>query len=260
MPEVEAVCRRLRECLPGLRIREARVVRCAAKELESAVARRTVTAIDRRGKHILIRLSGGFTLHVHLRMSGNLFAIPDHRLSSSSARIVMEMSGGSGLVLEDPRALARAEAVQTRAINAEMDMLGPEPLSPAFTLDWLMGKARACRQPTKLFLMDQTKVAGLGNIYAAEALFRARISPRKSMQTLARARVERLYHAIVGVLQDAVQSAYPAYAGPGEFQEAESFPLAVYGRQGEPCPVCGAGIRRLMQGGRSTYYCPGCQK
>ncbi|MBK5293066.1 MAG: bifunctional DNA-formamidopyrimidine glycosylase/DNA-(apurinic or apyrimidinic site) lyase [Acidobacteriia bacterium] len=260
MPEVEAVCRRLRGQLVGLRIRSARVLRCADKALEQAVIRRTVTAVDRRGKHILIRLSGGITVHVHLRMSGNLFMIPDHRLSGASARIIVALAGGTGLVLEDPRALARAEAVGTRLINGEMEKLGPEPLSPVFTPDWLLEKARGCRQPAKLFLMDQTKVAGLGNIYAAEALFQARINPRKPMQTLARMRVERLYSAIVGILKDAVQSAYLAYSGPGDFQEAESFPLAVYGRQGEPCHACGATIRRLMQGGRSTYYCPGCQK
>ena len=169
------------------------------------------------------------------------------------------MVGGRALVLEERRALARAEAVETKVINAEMEKLGPEPLSSAFRAGWLMGRARRWRQPAKLFLMDQTKVAGLGNIYAAEALFRAGINPCILMQTLAPVRLDRLYKAIVGILKDAVQSAYPAYAGPGDFQEAESFPLAVYGRQGEPCHACGGKIRRLMQGGRSTYYA-GCQK
>lgn len=261
LPEVEAVCRKLRESAPGHRITSAKVFRCAPPALEEAARGRTVASVDRLGKHILLRLTGGVTLHTHLRMSGNLFAIPDHRLHGSGARVLLRLANGTGIVLEDPRALARMEPVETAAIDRELAAgLGPEPLSPAFTLEWFRQAARSSRQPAKLFLMDQARVAGLGNIYAAEALHRARLDPRKPMNRTSRAKVEALHREIVALLHDAVQSAIFAYGGPGKFAEAESFPIAVYGREGEPCDRCKRLIRRIAQGGRSTYFCPGCQR
>jgi formamidopyrimidine-DNA glycosylase len=134
-----------------------------------------------------------------------------------------------------------------------------EPLSDAFTLDYLITAARA-RKPAKLFLMDQQHIAGLGNIYAAEALFRSRIHPAKLISKLRRPKLEALFHAIRDVLQEAVLSSEAAYSVPGRFQEAESFACSVYDREGEPCFVCSRKIRRITQGGRSTYYCPTCQK
>ncbi len=261
LPEVEAVCRKLRPAAVGRRIESASVIRCGGLGIEEAVPGRSIEAVDRVGKHILIRLSGAVTLHTHLRMSGNLFAIPDHRLRGHRARVVLCLRGGTGIVLEDPRALARMELVETAAIDARLRrQLGPEPLSPLFTPAWLGTEARSSRQPAKLFLMDQGRVAGLGNIYVAEALHRARVNPRRPVNRMSPARILSLHGAIVAILEDAVQSAISAYAGPGEFVEAETFPLAVYGREGEPCGACGRTIRRIVQGGRSTYYCPGCQK
>ncbi len=261
LPEVEAVCRKLRERAPGSRITSAKVFRCAPATLEESARGRTIRAVDRLGKHILLRLSGGVTLHTHLRMSGNLFAIPDHRLHGAGARVVLGLSHGAGIVLEDPRALARMEPAETEVIDRKLAAgLGPEPLSPAFTLDWFREESRVSRQPAKLFLMDQTRVAGLGNIYAAESLYRARVNPRKLMNALSPAKVDSLHGEIVAVLRDALQSAIFAYGGPGKFAEAESFPIAVYGREGEPCDRCGRVIRRIAQGGRSTYFCPGCQR
>jgi formamidopyrimidine-DNA glycosylase len=261
LPEVEAVCARLRAEFPGLAVTGATVFRCAPKDLPRLVRNRTIGAVDRMGKHILLRLSGGWTLHTHLRMSGNLFSIPDHRFHGDKARVVLQLEGGGGIVLEDPRALARMDPVRTAAVDAKLaGQLGPEPLSSAFTADWFAALARQSRQPSKIFLMDQSRVSGLGNIYAAEALFRAGIHPRKRMASLARPRLRRLHAVIEEVFRDAVQSAKAAYAGPGEFGEAETFPLSVYDRENEPCRTCGSTIRRIAQGGRSTYYCPGCQR
>lgn len=261
LPEVEAVCRKLRQSAPGLRITSAKVFRCAPALLEESVRGRSILAVDRLGKHILLRLSDGVTLHTHLRMSGNLFAIPDYRFHSAGARVVLRLTNGEGIVLEDPRALARMEPVETETIDRKLAAgLGPEPLSPEFTPEWFRDEARQSRQPAKLFLMDQARVAGLGNIYAAESLFRARVDPRKAVNRLSRAKLEALHGEIVAVLRDAVQSAVSAYGSPGKFAEAESFPIAVYGREGEPCERCGSVIRRIAQGGRSTYFCPGCQR
>lgn len=261
LPEVEAVCRKLREAVPGHRITSAAVFRCAPPALAEAVEGRAIEAVDRLGKHILLRLSGGVSLHTHLRMSGNLFTIPDHRFHSARARVVLRLDNGAGLVLEDPRALARMEAVESAGIDERLAAgLGPEPASPAFTLEWFREQARASRQPAKIFLMDQRRVAGLGNIYAAEALYRAGADPRKAMNRTSAAKIAALHREIVAVVQDAVQSAISAYGGPGKFAEAESFPIAVYGREGEPCGRCARAIRRIVQGGRSTYFCPGCQR
>ncbi|MEZ5352228.1 MAG: bifunctional DNA-formamidopyrimidine glycosylase/DNA-(apurinic or apyrimidinic site) lyase [Bryobacteraceae bacterium] len=260
MPEVEAVCRKLRPVATGRVIEEARILRCAPAEMAPTVRGRRVVGVDRAGKHILIRLAGDVTIHTHLRMSGNLFVIPDHRFASSRARVVLELDGGGGIVLEDARALARMEAGATAEIEASIADLGVEPLGPEFTFERFAAMARGSRQPAKLFLMDQTRVAGLGNIYVAEALFQARVDPRKPMQRLTLRKLRGLHAAIVNTLTHAVQSAVVAYSRPGGFGEAEEFPRAVYGREGAPCVACRRAIRRIAQGGRSTYYCPGCQR
>ncbi|MBM3736281.1 MAG: bifunctional DNA-formamidopyrimidine glycosylase/DNA-(apurinic or apyrimidinic site) lyase [Acidobacteria bacterium] len=261
LPEVEAVCRKLRPAVVDRKIVSADIRRCAPVGTAERVSGRSILAVARVGKHILIRLSAAVTLHVHLRMSGNLFAIPDHRFCGASARILFRLNDGSGMVLEDPRALARVEVCETAELDRALSAAaGPDPLTPAFTAAAFAGLARASRQPAKLFLMDQRRVSGLGNIYAAEALYRARVDPRKPIQRLTKPRLDRLHSAIVSVLSDAVQSAVSAYAGPGEFLEAESFPIHVYGREGEPCAVCRTPIRRISQGGRSTYFCPACQR
>jgi formamidopyrimidine-DNA glycosylase len=194
-------------------------------------------------------------------MTGNLFAIPDWRLHSVRARAIFEMEDGSGLVFEDPRALGRIDLLPTAPLLARLDrQLGPEPLSPEFTPALFRDAARASRQPAKLFLMDQRRLAGLGNIYAAEALFEARIDPRRPLRRLRPARLDALHWAIVRILKDAVESAWNAYSGPGIWAEGETFACQVYGREGQPCPACGKAIRRIPQGGRSTYFCANCQR
>lgn len=261
LPEVEAVVRRLRDRVAGGRIRQVKVFRCATAEVEEQLPGRRILGVERRAKHILIRLSGGLTLHTHLRMTGNLFAIPDARLHTDRARVVIALQGGAGIVYEDPRALGRMCLRETRELDAELAAtLGPEPLGAEFTSERFLEMARGSRQPAKLFLMDQRKVAGLGNIYVAEALFRARIDPRKPVGSLSPRRLAALHEEIVTVLQDAVESAWIAYGVPGQFSEGESFDCQVYGREGQPCTRCGKRIRRLPQGGRSTYYCPSCQR
>jgi len=260
LPEVEAVCRRLRDEGLDERIRGVRIFRCATDAVAALTPGRRIERVERRGKHILVHLSGSVMLHVHLRMSGNFFRIPDHRLFSTYARTILELRGGAGLVLEDPRALARMHAGPSAEIEAAIAGVGVEPLSRLFTQAWLQAEARRSRLPMKLFLMDQSRLAGLGNIYTAEALYRARIDPKRQANVVSAAKLGLLHGTIVEILNDAVQSAVAAYSGPGQFREAESFSLAVYDREGEPCTRCRRIIRRIQQGGRSTYYCPGCQR
>lgn len=266
LPEVEAVCRKLRRDAVGETIVMVRVERPAVTRpqvptqlaVESTGAQ--ILAVERRGKNILLRLSNQRTLRVHLRMTGNLVVIPDIRFRPALVRAWFELGSGKGLVFEDPRVLGKIHVYATADVGSLEGDVGVEPLSEAFTPALFRTLAAKSRQPSKLFLMDQRKVAGLGNIYAAEALFRARVHPEKPMQRLRTPVVDRLYEAIDGVLREAVESAASAYQMPGVASEGEWFPVKVYGREGEPCAVCGRRIKRIAQGGRSTYFCPGCQR
>lgn len=261
LPEVEAVCRKLRREAMGARITEANIQRRRITspqdpaEAES-LASGTIDRIDRRAKNIRIRLSSGLTMHVHLRMTGNLYVIPDHRLRPLATSAWFTFEDGRALLFEDTRGLG---TLQVRADDDDAG-LGPEPLSRAFTPDVLIRTARASKQPAKLFLLDQRRIAGLGNIYAAEALHAARINPKRAISRNNEAKLRALHAAIVRILRDAVRSACIAYSRPGRFREAEGFSPAVYDREGEACLGCGRPIRRITQGGRSTYYCPHCQR
>ena len=266
LPEVEVVCRKLRKDAAGARIVAARILRPRTSHpqkpalVETLVSGRTIETVSRRGKNILIGISGGLVIRVHLRMTGNLYVIPDVRFRPKATRACFELDGGRGLVFEDQRALGVLNVWQVGEAAALLDELGLEPLSRKFTVRALAGAARQSRKPAKLFLMDQRHVAGLGNIYAAEALFRARIHPAKPMNRIPPGKLPALHAAIVQVLREALRSASVAFSRPGEFDEAGDFPLSVYDREGEPCFVCRRKIRRLVQGGRSTYFCPGCQR
>jgi formamidopyrimidine-DNA glycosylase len=266
LPEVEAVCRRLRRDAPLAAIvavhfpRPAICVPQSHKTLARKIAGRSIESIDRRGKHILIHLSGSATLHIHLGMTGDLYVVSDIRFRPASARAWFDIEDGRAILYTDPRALGRIHIHPTSDIDRHLSHIGIEPLDPSFTAATLAALAHTSRSPVKAFLLDQRHIAGIGNIYAAEALFQARIDPRRISSSLSRPRLHRLHAAIVDVLRRAVESATLAYMQPGRFGEAEWFPLAVYGREGEPCLRCGRPIKRIVQSGRSTCYCPGCQK
>ena len=267
LPEVEAVCRKIRPAVAGRRILSLRILRPrialphAPGELEAFLQGRRIETVTRRAKNILLHLSGrpAAALHVHLRMTGNLEVLPDVRFLPSSARFFLEFSGHAGLVFTDPRALGRIRLLSQDDLSALDAALGPEPLSRSFTPARLAAAARVSRQPAKLFLLDQKRIAGLGNIYAAEALFLARIHPAQPMTTLPPARIHALHRAIVDTLRLALRSAEREYSRPGTRSEAGDFPLHVYGRQGHPCLDCGHLVHRVKQGARSTYFCPHCQ-
>ena len=262
LPEVEAVCRKLRRQAIGATLADAHIERLRItepqnpREVEARLRGRAIERIDRRGKNILIILSGGLTMRVHLRMTGNLYVIPDWRLREARSNAWFALDDGRGLLFEDTRGLGTLTIHEGTGLEG----LGPEPLSRQFTAEAFVHSAAGLRQPAKLFLLDQRRIAGLGNIYAAEALFAARIHPRAAIGAAGRPKLKALHAAIVRILREAVKSACKAYSRPGGFQEAEEFPLAVYGREGENCIRCEAAIRRITQGGRSTYYCPKCQR
>jgi formamidopyrimidine-DNA glycosylase len=266
LPEVETVCRRLREAAIGAEIARARVFRPgtvkpqAPASVSRRITGRRIEAVVRRGKNIFVQFSGGAVVRVHLRMTGNLRVIPDARLYPATTRVLLAFSDGRGLIFDDPRALGVLHVCGAREAAQIAGKLGPEPLSPEFTPEVFAGIARRSKKPAKLFLMDQGHVAGLGNIYAAEALFRARIHPARPVNRLSRRKLDALHVAIVSVLKQALTSVYKAYRGPDGIGGGGDFPVRVYGREGEPCLVCGRSIRSIPQGGRSTYFCPGCQR
>ncbi len=260
LPEVQAVAERLRAAAPWARITGYGQFRASTVAGGRHAVGKRIEEVDRRGKNLLLRMSGGWFARVHLKMTGDLRVLPDARLRPQTVRAWFELENGRALALDDPRALGRI-SLHPEQDEAELFRhLGPEPFDPAFTAAALADSARRTRRPAKLWLMDQSTVTGLGNIYAAEALFEGGIDPRRPAASLSRQRLERLHGAILRVLEVALTSVRAAYERPGGFAEGEFYPVAVYGREGQPCHRCGARVRRIPQGGRSTYYCPKCQK
>lgn len=262
LPEVEAVIRKLRKAATGARIAAFQALRPRATHpqdpavVEAAVGC-TIRSFERQGKHILVRLDKGLSLDVHLKLSGNLTVIPDARLHTDAVRALFTLKGGSGLALEDRRVLAYVHLHPNTELDNKLAHLGIDPLSPAFTPEFLASAAKDRNKPAKVFLMDQKPIAGLGNIYSAEALFRARVHPATPIGKLRRPRIHSLHDAIRVVLKEAIPAAVRSYKHPGLHEGMNYF---VYDREGEQCRICRCAVKRIEQAGRSTYFCPNCQK
>jgi formamidopyrimidine-DNA glycosylase len=271
LPEVDAVVHGLRDDgLVGARLKKLTVLRPSVLSPQSAeeVAGRTVNqsviGVRRRAKSILIDLGSGETIHVHLRMTGDMRIEADPKLyigpEAASVRLAWHLVHKRRLLFLDPRALGRVRVLTSIEVQAFDASLGIEPLSRAFTDGRFIALARRSNLPAKLFLLDQSKIGGLGNIYAAEALFRAGVSPLKPLKSLSDASLSNLRKVIREMLRSAVHSVYLAYRSPGGYRNHQNdFCRLVYGRSGEICLTCGTTIRRISQGGRSTYFCPRCQ-
>ena len=252
LPEVEEASRRLRAALTGRAIVAVEALHPSLRARLSDRARRAlrgarIARVERRGKHQMIHLDDGRVIHVHFRMSGDWQVLADGTLPRS-ARLVMTLDDGSRVALVDPRALG---TVDVHAAGEAPDLgLGPEATdaSPA-AVDAIRAQLARRRIAIKPALLDQRIIAGVGNIYAAEALWHARLDPRRGAGDLTRAEVTRLLKGVRAVLARAQGERY--YRGSGRF--------AVYGREGEPCNRCGTAISRITQAGRSTWFCPRCQ-
>jgi formamidopyrimidine-DNA glycosylase len=262
LPEVEAVVRQLRKDAIGANIKRVQVLRPRTVQPQSAAIvaraeRRRVEAIDRRGKNIVVALSGGLAMRVHLRMTGILRVIPDARLHTASTRVMFTLSDGRGLAFEDRRVLGTVHLHDRQELEAKLSKLGPEPLSRKFTAKYLAEAAARSKRPIKIFLMDQEVVAGIGNIYAAEALFAAGVHPSEPADRVREEKLITLHASIPNVLRTAVRDAVKWYSVPDKH---EGMHFSVYGRRGEPCHICATAIKTMEQGGRTTYYCPRCQR
>jgi len=220
--------------------------------LAARVVGQKLAAVVRRGKHQLLQLSGGSTLHVHFRLGGDWEFSPVNSPLPRHARFSLEFSNGARASLPDPRALC------TIRYHAPDDApkfdLGPEADDTALTATALREALRARRGAIKPVLLDQRVIAGVGNIYASEALWRAQLHPAVIASSLGAVRVQRVLDAIRSALADGVRNAATYRSG------VRVVPFDVYDRQGELCNRCGSKIRRTVQAGRSTYFCAGCQR
>ncbi|WKW11229.1 bifunctional DNA-formamidopyrimidine glycosylase/DNA-(apurinic or apyrimidinic site) lyase [Pseudogemmatithrix spongiicola] len=256
LPEVEFAVRRLRRAVRGREIARLRAHhpsqrRGVTSRVAAAVAGRRVARVERRGKHQLLHLDDGALLLVHFRMDGDwVFDRRDTGLPPH-ARVTLDFTDGRRAVLVDPRALC---TLTWHAADAHPDLgLGPEPEDPALDAAAFRARLAGRRGPIKAVLLDQSVVAGVGNIYAAESLWHARISPRAAAASLTAERAARLLDGIRAALAD-------GHVNAGRYHRGERLiPFNVYDREGEPCPRCGHPVRRIAQAGRSTYFCSRCQ-
>jgi len=285
LPEVETVRRGLAPAMEGARFTKVEVRRGdlrwpLPKGFAEKLHGKTVEGLGRRAKYLLADLSSGDVLMMHLGMSGSFRLGKDsapgkyyHERSKSSAHdhVVFHMSNGATVTFNDPRRFGSMKLVARAGLDREplLRALGPEPLGNEFDAAMLAKACAGKKTSLKAALSDQRVVAGLGNIYVCEALFRAGLSPRRRASTIAdregkpNARAENLVVAIKTVLADAIEAGGSslrdhrrADGSLGDFQHN----FRVYDREGEPCPNCRGRIKRIVQAGRSTFYCPSCQK
>ena len=256
LPEVEAASRILRKAAVGKSIASLRMMhpslRAAlpARRLRRVVGRR-IESVERRGKHQLLVLDDGQVVHAHFRMAGDWEVGDTESALPKFARAVLELTDGTRISLVDPRALSTMKVHD--AGELELPSLGPDPADAAFDGAFLRRVLAKRRGAIKPALLDQRVASGVGNIYAVEALWLARIDPRASASSLGPARLGRLVDGIRQALSK-------AEAAAGRYSEGDTTGLEVYGREGEACSRCGGKIRRIVQAGRSTYFCAGCQR
>jgi len=271
LPEVEHVVRALSSLVTGRRIiaAELNLKRIAPgisrpafnRQLQNAL----ITGVGRRGKYILFQLESGHVLTTHLRMTGKFVSLTTDESLPPYAHVVFYLDDERRLVFCDMRQFGRMQIFKDPLRPPkELQTLAPEPLSDDFTEEYFLDTLSRSRRPLKHLLLDQTRVLGLGNIYAVEALFLAGISPVKAANTLSKPRARKLYQAIRDVLQEAIDAGSTlridlADGNGSYFERSERF-WRVYECEGEPCVKCGMRIRRIVQGGRSTYFCRRCQR
>jgi formamidopyrimidine-DNA glycosylase len=280
LPEVETVRTGLAPVMEGVRIAQADVNRPDLRWPfpENMSERLTGTRIERlrrRSKYILADLDSGETLLIHLGMSGRMLIsgdplgqfVHDHPAPEKHDHVVFHMETGARITFNDPRRFGAMDLLDTAKAESHplLASIGPEPLGNQFDEAYLVDKLKGRNTPIKSALLDQKIVAGLGNIYVCEALFRAGIHPARKASNLSKARVESLVPIIRDVLRDAIAAGGSSLK---DFRQADGelgyfqHRFDVYGREGEPCRSenCGRDVKRIVQSGRSSFYCPGCQR
>jgi formamidopyrimidine-DNA glycosylase len=276
LPEVEAVVRTLRPLIHGRRIRCVHVLHGIATKpqapryIASFAGGRRIRRIERKGKYVVLLLDRGL-LTMHFRLDGQLLWFPSAEKLLKQANqgkngvhvdVAFELDKGV-LGFADRRHFGRVHVWESADRCPGLAALGMDVLSPDFTVDRLSKLLASSRRPLKEFLLDQTHIAGIGNIYSCESLWHSRLDPRRRANTLKSKEAGRLYKAIVSVLARALECCLhpePDLRDPEWWFQGLEKILCAYDREGKPCRRCGDSIRRVWQGGRSTYYCRHCQK
>jgi formamidopyrimidine-DNA glycosylase len=268
LPEVETIRRHLAPHVEGRVLSELEVLDArwcspvAAAEVAAAVEGRRVEALARRGKYLVWELEDDVHLMMHLRMTGTLLLDPPE--PPRHRRVRFGFDDGRRLFFDDPRRFGTGELALGGAARDAFfaARLGVEPLSPEFTSAHLYALTRTSRAPIKAFLLDQRKLAGVGNIYADEALFRAGIHPLRPAKRLTRAQVAALRDGVVASLDEGIAAkgaSIDDFRDPEGIQGAFQDRFLIHLREGEPCLVCGRPVRKLRAAGRGTYVCERCQ-
>ena len=272
LPEVETYIRDLAPELVGRRVLGAQVnwsrtiASPDAEHFPGLIAGQRFVTFGRRGKYMLLGLADGMTLVVHLRMTGHLRVEPADATIDQHTHVVMSLDDGRLLLFQDTRKFGRIWLVPD--VAPVLAHLGPEPLEDEFTVAGLVGRLSKRTASIKALLLDQGIVAGVGNIYADEALFRARIHPARAAGTLSGGETAALHAAIRDVLSDGIakagsslgKSGLQNYVRPGGALGGFQDEFKVFRRTGLPCPVCGAPVERIVLAQRSTHFCPQCQR
>lgn len=268
LPEVEYVARQLRETLLGRRftgveVRWARSIQgMEPAEFAAGVTGRSVRAVGRRAKYLLLTLDDGRLLIAHRRMSGNLLLRGRGQDEPPYTRVALDVDDGRRLYYTDPRKFGRLALAWPDALPAALAALGPEPLEAAFTPAALAARLAGSRRAIKAALLDQRVVAGLGNIYADEALFRAQIHPLRAAGSLSQLEVARLHAGIQGALTTGIEHGGTTFGRYRDINDEAGNNLEhveVYQRTGKPCLRCGTPVERITVAQRGTHYCPRCQ-
>lgn len=271
LPEVEVLRRSLEQRLAHRRITRVEVRSPALREpldpreFRRLAEGRAVVDLRRRAKYLLIDLEGSSTVVIHLGMSGRLTLASPAVEPAPHEHLAFHLDSGERLRLVDPRRFGVAFALPSGELGTDSHFvhLGVEPMGPELTLEYLRRAARGRKAGIKSFLMDGRVVVGVGNIYACESLWQAQVHPRRSVARISPPTWARIVEAVRSVLRAAIDQGGTTLAdftdgegNAGYFQVS----LAVYGREAKPCPRCERPIRRFIQTGRSTFYCPGCQR
>lgn len=270
LPEVETIRRTLAVHITDLKITDIKLIWPSAvcgwqdKAFEELVVGRRILGLDRRGKYLLIRLEGEMTLIAHMRMTGRLNYYADHKDPEKHTHVVLTLERGE-VHFSDVRKFGRIQAIPTPLCVKESSLskLGPEPLEAEFTPAVLKERLGKKKVTLKTALLDQHILAGMGNIYVDESLFRAGISPKRRVDTLSEEEIVKLHQAIQTVLQagiDAQGTSFRDYRDANGEKGWFEQDLKVYGRGGQLCQLCGQPLERLRLAGRTTVFCPKCQQ
>jgi formamidopyrimidine-DNA glycosylase len=273
LPEVELVARALDVLVKGRSISAAELRRerlapdITPDEFAGRLANASINFVHRRGKHILFDLGNGRTLITHLRMSGRFLLLTVDREDPKFTHAVFYLDDETRLVFQDQRHFGLMKIVETPALYEakELKKLAPEPFSGEFSPGYFRKTLKTSKKSLKEFLLDQTKVTGLGNIYASEAMFLAGANPKIPANKLSGKRADILFEKVREVLREAIGDVSNLQVDPENiegsyYSSGDESRWRVYDREKEPCPNCQTPIIRLKQGGRSTYFCPKCQK